>query len=51
MASQNGNNGDQEDNSYEALAARYLEQHRRARDNDAAMSAFNVWENEVRNDH
>ena len=51
MASRDGNNGGQGGNGYEIMAARYLEQHRRAVDNDATASAFSIWENEVRNDH
>ena len=43
-------NNDQDDNDYESAMAKYLEQRRRAKERDAAKSAFNMWENEVRND-
>ena len=44
MAGRNGNNN-------EDLEAEYLEYRRKARNNDAATSAFNIWENEVRKRH
>ena len=50
MAGRHDNEG-REGNGYEDMAAMYQEQRRRARDRDAAASAFNTWENEVRKDH
>ena len=50
MSSVGSSNDGPEDITYEAIAARYLAQHNRAKENDRAASAFNMWENEVRND-
>ena len=50
MPGEGTNNESEEVVTFEVIEARYLAQHEEAKENDRAASAFNMWENEVRND-